>query len=216
MFGMLDYRARKLYWLLTLPFVVVAKLSFYAALLASIIIAEHTSKSVALKIVIAYVATEVISLLLSSVFWRLVFGAIKKMFFFFIDVLPAHGANAEEAKEVVLQGDFFLLDKKLSSQIEHWTEEDTRKFVPLAINWRARTFFGASYRFAYVVDELKRIHQETGKEPFDVGYSAMEKVREGVKGGHITLLEKIIVPQPRFNSLVGLTIIIFAVFYLAE
>jgi hypothetical protein len=216
MFGMLDYRAHQLYWLLTLPFAVVAKLSFYAVVVASIVIAEQTSKSVGVKVVIAYLAMEAICLLVFQGFWRLVFGAVNKVFFFFVDVLPAHGTNAEEAKAVVLLGNLFLLNKKFDNEIEHSTEEDTRSYLSLVGNWRARAFFNARERFGHVIEELKRIHQETGQEPRDLGCSGVEKVRESLKGGHVTLLEKVIVPQHLFNSLVGLIIIIFAVCYIGR
>jgi len=216
MFGMLDYRAHKLYWLLTMPFAVVAKLSFYAVVVASIVIAEQTSKSVGTKIVIAYAAMEAICILVFQVFWRLVFGALNKIFFFFVDVLPAHGTNAEDARGVALVGNLFLLNKKLENEIEHWTEEDTKSYMSLGANWRARTFFSARERFAHVVEELKRIHQETGQEPRDLGYGGVEKVRESLKGGHVTLLETVIVRQHIFNSLVGLIIIILAVCYIGR
>src|ERR1035437_4248979 len=216
MFGMLDYRAHKLYWLLTLPFTAVVKLGFYAVVLASIVIAEHTSNHMAVKIVIAWVAMEALSILVYLVFWRLVLGAINKIFFCFVDVLPAHGANAEEAQEVVLRGDLFLLEKKLENDIEHWTEEDTRRFVSLGTNWRARTFFGARKRFTAGVDELKRIHQETGSEPRDLGCSRVEKIRESLKGGHVTLLEMLVVRQPFFNSIVGLILIILGICYIGN
>jgi len=126
------------------------------------------------------------------------------------------GANAEEAKEVVLCGDLFLLSKKLENDIEHWTEEDTRRFLRLSSNWRARTFFGARKRFTAGVDELKRIHQETGSEPRDLGLSRIENIRESLKGGYVTLLEIIVVRQPFFNSIVGLILIIFAVCYIGN
>jgi hypothetical protein len=214
MFGMLDYRAHKLYWLLTRPFAVAAKVSFYGAVLGSILIAEQLAKSAALKIIVAFFAMEVIG---GSVFllWWLVLSAIKKLFFFFVDIVPAHGSTAEEAKLVASEGDLFLLTEKLANRVEDWTDEDTRRYVSLDANWRARMFFHARERFTHVVNELKRIHQETGKEPNGIEAREIETLRESAKGGHVTLLEKIIVPQHHFNSLVGLIIIIFVVLYVA-
>jgi hypothetical protein len=216
MFGMLDYRARKLYLLLAVPFAVLAKLSFYAVVVASIVIAEQTSKGVAIKILIAYLAMEAICILVFQVFWRLLGIAVIKVFFFLVDVLPANGANAEEAKGIVLEGDLFLLNKKLEHEIEHWTEEDTRRYLSVASNWRARMFFSARERFAHLVEELKRLHEETGKEPGDLERGTFEKIGKAFKGGPLTLPEKMIAHQHYFNSLVGAIIIICTVCYIGS
>jgi len=216
MFGMLDYRARKLYLLLAVPFAVLAKPSFYAVVVASIVMAEQTSKSAAIKIVIAYLAMEAICLLVFQVFWRLLALAVNKVFFFLVDVLPAHGANAEEAKGIVLEGDLFLLNKKLEHEIEHWTEEDTRRYLSVASNWRARMFFSARERFAHLVEELKRLHEETGKEPGDLELGSFAKIGKTFKGGPLTLLEKMIAHQHYFNSLVGAIIIICTICHIGN
>jgi hypothetical protein len=42
MFGMLDYRAHRLFQVLTLPYRVAGKLGLYAIVFASIMIAERT------------------------------------------------------------------------------------------------------------------------------------------------------------------------------
>jgi hypothetical protein len=110
-----------------------------------------------------------------QVFWRLVFAAIRKLFFFVVDVLPAHGANTDEAKAVVLLGDLFLLNKKLENEIENWTEEDSRRLLSQSLNWRARSFFSPMERFSYCIQELKRIHRETGNQPSDQVPSACEE-----------------------------------------
>jgi hypothetical protein len=64
MFGMLDYRAHKLYWLLNLPLIIVSKISFYLIIILSIVIAEKTAYGVLVKIAIAYLCMEGICLLI--------------------------------------------------------------------------------------------------------------------------------------------------------
>ena len=57
---------------------------------------------------------------------------IKRIFFWVIDVVPAHGANAEEAMAVATIGPAYELNKKFDHDIEHWTAQDTSAFVELA------------------------------------------------------------------------------------
>src|SRR5439155_325455 len=90
----------------------------------------------------------------------------------------------------------------------------TKNVLSLGTNWRARIFFNVRKRFVAVGDELKRIQQETGKEPRDLGYSGIDKVRESLKDGHITLFEKAIVRQDFFNSVVGLIVIVVTICYI--
>jgi len=81
MFEMLDYRAHKLYWLINLPFVIAAKIAFYVLILISILIAEQFSYGVFLKIGIAYVLLELLSLVAINVLWGLIFSGIRRVFF---------------------------------------------------------------------------------------------------------------------------------------
>ncbi|SRR6266566_1299764 len=86
-FGMLDFRAHKLFWLICLPFRAIAKISFYAVVLLAIVIAESTSYSAIAKIAMAYLVMEGIALALSLVVWKGLFWAIKSTFFWLVDVV---------------------------------------------------------------------------------------------------------------------------------
>jgi hypothetical protein len=61
-------------------------------------------------------------------------------------------------------------------------------------------------RAAAVVKELQTIHRETGKQPGDIGESAIEKIRNQLPNGKPSWPEKIVGGAP-FNSLVALVLI---------
>src|SRR5712671_5118595 len=102
---MLDYRAHKLFWLILLPFHVAGRIIFYlTAVATSIVVAQLTSYSPLAKIPIAFVAWELMSWVLIGVIWAAVCRLVANAFFWMVDVMPAHGANADEARAIVLTG----------------------------------------------------------------------------------------------------------------
>jgi hypothetical protein len=104
MFGMLDYRAHKLYWLISLPFRLVARIIYFAAIFAGVAIAQLTSFSIPIKIVIAYVSMEAIGIAVYLIVSLGLSSVLNRLFFFLVDVVPAHGTNADEAKAIALMG----------------------------------------------------------------------------------------------------------------
>ena len=60
MFGMLDYRAHKLIWLLRLPWRLVGRIAFLSIIVIAVLIAEWTEFSLLPKIVVGIVAFEAI------------------------------------------------------------------------------------------------------------------------------------------------------------
>ncbi len=175
MFGMLDYRAHKLLWLLSLPFQIVGKIIFFAVILAAILFAQSTSYSKPVKIVIAFVCAEAAMLVAVFIWNKFVVGAWYRIFFFLIDVVPAHGADAEEARAIALLGRGYELSKKFGRDIGNWTYADTSELVS-RMNWRARLLFPVKQRTENVVQELQRIQKETGQQPQAIGASEMEKI----------------------------------------
>src|SRR5262245_60402175 len=119
MFGMLDYRAHKLLRLICFPVNVVIWFSFLVVIpVVSVLIVEakFSSNDVLVKIVIAYVIAELIALVVNVIIFNgLIRGFIQRAFFWVIDVVPAHGVDAEEARAIVLQGRAFELNKKLET-----------------------------------------------------------------------------------------------------
>lgn len=216
MFGMLDYRAHKLMQVLWLPFAILAKLSSFVIIAVAISIAEFTSYSALVKIIIAYLLFEIIGIIVFQVIWALAVWAFKRAFFWLIDVVPAHGADHEEAQAIALYGRRFELAKKFAYDIANWTPEDTYEYVSL-MNWRARLFFGSKIkiRAQRTAMELKRIYKESGKLPIEMGHG-VEEIRKQLPGGNVSWLEYLVVEQHYFNSIVGITLIVFVIDYAAS
>jgi hypothetical protein len=177
MFGMLDYRAHKLLWLLLWPVSLANLLVGYVAVLAAAVYvgARFGSYYVLLQIGIAWLIGQVALAVLSLLFW-LVTSLIKRAFFWTIDVVPAHGANKEEAKQVVLRGPIYSLSKKLDADIHEWTDDDTNSLIR-TFNWRARWFFPVQERTRAFVRELRRQALEEGKQPCELDAKAVEAIR---------------------------------------
>jgi hypothetical protein len=211
---MLDYRAHKLFWLILLPLRVAGRTIFYLTVAASIVAAQLTSYSPLAKIPIAFVAWELMSWVLIGVIWAAVCRVVANAFFWMVDVMPAHGANVDEARAIVLTGRAFELAKKFDREIQNWTYDDTLEFVSI-MNWRPRLFFPVRDRIERLVPELQRIYEETGKQPGDLGQDGVSKIRESLPGGGVSWFEKAMVSQPIFNSMVALVVITVVFGYLS-
>jgi hypothetical protein len=211
-FGMLDYRAHKLFWLLMLPFRLLAKLMFFVFIGLAIAIAEWTKFGVPIKMVVGYAAFEGMGIIFLPLWVGLVLLPIKTVFFWLIDVIPARGEDEEEAREVVENGRVFWLSKKLSNDIQNWTYKDTRDFVS-AMNWRARLLFNAREQFDKRIAILQQVYEETGRQPGSFTQAEIKKMMGSLNAGWF---ETAIVNQHFFNSIVGGSIIILAILYLNQ
>ena len=100
----------------------------------------------------------------------------------------------------------------MSNHIDEWTFEDTSDFVSL-MNWRARLFFNAREMFEKRVAVLQSVHDDTGKQPSELGESGVTKLLKPYKAGWFQVA---IVNQHFFNSIVAATIIIVAIWYLSS
>lgn len=192
MLKMLDYRAHKLYWLLWRPFRLFTWIIYFGVLLVAIWIAEATSYSKPIKIVIAYACFEA-GLLIVHLSWWLVWWSFAKVFFWLIDVVPAHGADVEAGRAIVLQGRTYELNKKLETDIGNWTEADTHELISRSNKWPRSfflSFFPVKARLEHSIREFKRIHQETGKQLRDIGVVEIEKIRGALPYAKISWLEK--------------------------
>jgi hypothetical protein len=208
MFGMLDYRAHKLFRLLRLPFDIVGKLLICVCIVVAILIAQPTGYNVLLKIVIAYVAFEAIGIFTGVIWLRIVCEAFKRAFFWFVDIVPAHGTNAEEARRIVEGGRQSELILKLERDFGNWTPKDTNELWSL-MNWRSRLFFGdrRRRRLNLNIDHLKTIYDRTGQLTLHSIKEALEKYPDGQP----PWWELVIVSQGVFIRIVALTIIVVVI-----
>ncbi len=168
LFGMLDYRAHKLFWLLTLPLRLVGWLLIFVSIGAGIAIG-------------------------------------------IIDVVPAKGADEEEARQIVLHGSIIWLAKKFNTDVENWTPEDTRGFVS-AMNWRARRFFNTRERFETRIERFQEYYYETGRQPGVLTKDEMNKLIGDLEAGWF---ETAIVNNYFFYSILKALIVGFAILYLS-
>jgi hypothetical protein len=212
MFGMLDYRAYKLFWLLTFPFRILRKALYFMLVGIAIWIGIWSEfQPLVLQMVIAYVAFEGMGIVLVILWTILIILPVDKMFFWIVDVIPARGENIEEAKEIVRKGPAIWLTKKMTNHIDEWTFEDTDAFVSL-MNWRARLFFNEREKFEKRIAILERVYYDTGKQPSELGENEVAKLLKPYKANWF---ETAIVNPHFVNSIMAATIIIGAILYLS-
>jgi hypothetical protein len=212
MFGMLDYRAHKLFWLITLPFRLLWRLLWLAAIAAGVWIGLWTGYPVIAQIIIGYVAMEGIALIASLVLILLITWPLESIFFWLIDVVPSRGEDVEEAKEIVRRGPIVWLMKKLLNHIDDWTYQDSHDFVK-QLNWRARALFNEREQFLKRVDVLYQFHEETGKQPGELPEAELNKLLKPYKMGWF---ETAIVNPYVWNSILSAIILACAILYLAR
>jgi hypothetical protein len=212
MFGMLDYRAHKLFWLVTLPFRLAWRVVYFVVIAAAILIAQWTQYSPLVQIIIGYVTMEGIFLVCSLLWLGLITWPVEKVFFWMVDVVPARGEDEEEAKEIVRKGPIIWLTKKLLNHIDSWTWEDTDHFVSLT-NWRARLLFDEKQKVKKRVEVLEKLYYETGKQPSSLPQAELDKLLKAYKPSWFQIA---IVTPHGFNSIMGASIIIVTILYLSS
>ena len=124
MFGMLDYRANKLYFLIFfIPQLCISLFSVFALPFINYSIGFYLADERVFQILISLV-----SLVILEVIWiGVVFGVISKLFGFifglFVDVIPHDGRTKEEAKLVVHSGEKAIRSIAITKHPTTWTDE---------------------------------------------------------------------------------------------
>jgi hypothetical protein len=211
MFGMLDYRAHKLLWLLIWPFTTVQLVASYALLVAVAIYVrvEFVTYHPLLQIVGAWVAAQFAMSVLALLFF-LVVSLVKKLFFWTIDVVPAHGEDADEARQVVLMGPIYALNKKLDWHIDTWTNKDSEALIA-CLNWRARWFFPVKQRAGRLIEELQKVRWDQGKQPGQVPPKTMDDLRNKI--GKPSWFEIAMTNPYFFHGILGLAVIVVVILW---
>ncbi len=211
MFGMLDYRAYKLYWLIGLPFRIALKLCFFTIIAIGIFIARWTEFNPWIQVVVGYGAFELIAIIFLVLWLLLITWPVETAFFWTVDVIPSRGENIEEAKEIARKGPIVWLLKKMENHIEDWTFEDNNEFVK-CLNWRSRLFFDAKNRVRKRVEVLQDVYRKTGKQPAELGEAEVKKLLKPYKDNWF---ETIVISAQGWNAIVGGGIIVLAIWYLS-
>ena len=124
MFGMLDYRAHKLYWILfIIPITILSVFAIVGLPLINYSIGVGMADTRIFQILISLV-----SLFIVEIIWLMViFGPISKLFQFvfslFVDIIPHDGRTKEEAQLVVWNGEKAI---RLIAATQHpstWTDD---------------------------------------------------------------------------------------------
>lgn len=215
MFGMKDYRAAKLYWLLSRPlnwfwFLAFPVAAFLLPIIVSAFIHQDLWLQIPLQIVISYVVVELLAIpaLLSGFIFD-------KFFYFIIDVEPSLGKNETEAKRVLQGGgELFKLVQKMETHIEEWdTFDDTDRYYQLAFNWRQKLFFRdvTKARLRKTIDLLARNYHKNGTQPTKAVID--EVAKELATELKQPILEKTICTATSWNTIVRLFIIVITTLY---
>jgi len=124
MFGMLDYRAHKLYFLIFfIPISLLTVFSLFELPLINYSIGYYFSDVRVFQILISLV-----SLFVLEIVWLIfIMGFINKLFQFifelFVDVIPHDGRTKEEAQMVVYNGEKAIRSLSISKHPTTWTDE---------------------------------------------------------------------------------------------
>ena len=211
MFGMPDYRAYKLLWLICAPLRLLVWTAAWGSIAIAIMFSASLHYSVLLQIIIAYAIWEgsgiVIIIIRAILFWF-----IKKGFFWLVDVVPAKAASVVEATEMVLGGPLTWLSKKLLTDIQNWTDDDTEQLASL-MNWRARLFFRSTERIHKRIWKFKDLYETTGKQPGDLTQKGQQEL---VGYLEYSWFEKAIINQISFNAITRVVIITVAIVAMAR
>jgi hypothetical protein len=206
MFGMLDYRAYKLLWLICLPLRWLMWIAEWASIVIAIMIGTSLNYGVPVRIIIAYLIWEGLAILL-LIIRAILFWFIKKGFFWLVDIVPAKAESVAEAKEMVLGGPLTWLVKKWSSNIQNFTEDDTEQLASL-LNWRARFFFRSTERVRERVRRFQELYETTGKQPGDLTEKERLKLVADLED---SWLAKAIIHPLSFGAILRIVIISVAI-----
>jgi hypothetical protein len=124
MFGMLDYRAHKLYTLLISPVIyLLVLLSFFVPAASAYLLGLWITKDAILFPITVIVAWIVIGFLWSFLV-DLIILVPKSIFNFLVDPIPADGRTKEQALAVVMGGQKAILYLKFDKAASEWSDDD--------------------------------------------------------------------------------------------
>ena len=124
MFGMLDYRAHKLYRVLVYPVeYLLLVLTFFVPATAAYFFTLWITKDALLFPLTLFVAWTISGLPWSLITWMFL-AVPKSIFNFLIDPIPTDGRTKEEALAVVMRGQRAILVLKFQKPASQWSDED--------------------------------------------------------------------------------------------
>jgi len=151
MFGMLDYRAHKLFLILFgIPIYILKIVSLFGLPFLAYLLGFKFVEAWALKILLS-IGSLVIIEILWTIFVFLIFDRLTEFIFaLFVDVIPADGRTKEEAKLVVYQGEKAITSLLAKKHPKEWTDENIQDIAKL--DWIGYLFFGGK-----IVDRMEQV-----------------------------------------------------------
>lgn len=163
MFGMLDYRAHKLYLIIFgLPMFALQLIAMFGLPLLSYSLGMKVAEdrfwqilsSVGIAIVVEFLWLIVVVVVVSKL--------ITFLFQLIVDIIPADGRNREEALQVVWHGDKAIVAQQFEKQPNTWSEDLPERFINL--DWVARWFFRE--RIEKRIEKIRDYYEENpGERP---------------------------------------------------
>ena len=136
MFGMLDYRAHKLYSFLHLPFhAVLWIIVVFLPICVPIVILSHFRNLSTVPLFLflfGIIALEVCGTILHLIL-KVVFLLPEAIFNFLVDPVPTDGRSKEEAKLVVTGGNRTLTIFKFAKTASEWTDDEIEELSKLTV-----------------------------------------------------------------------------------
>jgi len=165
MFGMLDYRAHKLYVIL---FGIPLFLVTWALIIGRPALAYLISYSYFENEIGEVFAAIALTILFELVLIPVALGLPKLVNFIFTliaDVIPANGRTQDEANSVVWGGDKAITVLNLSKHPREWTEESIENAASL--DWIQSLFYGrkVTERIRFIKDKYTELEREHGSYP---------------------------------------------------
>lgn len=183
MFGMLDYRAHKLYWLFFLPFYLLAIMLSAIVALVSATAAFFYFEHFFVRLFMAIVFFEIASLVLQLVF-AVFLNLWRRLFFFFVDLEPAEGRSPDEAQEVLVNGEIPRTLYRLKHQPSEFSRQDQAELVSRFQKSQGlivrvlRPIFGVTPNFIFSATASERIAEIVAAAKANGGLDAHNIVSE--------------------------------------
>jgi hypothetical protein len=167
MFGMLDYRAHKLYILLfCIPNLFLLLFAVFGLPLIYYSIGFSLADDIFYQIIIS-----LISVFIIEIVWIICYPIIQNFFKYifglFVDIIPCDGRTKEQAQLVVINGEKAIRQIELSKHPQTWTPELINGFA--SDDWVQNLLFKEN-----VVRRLNSIHDHYKDSPKDCPYSEWE------------------------------------------
>ena len=158
MFGMLDYRAHKLYLILFgIPIIIINLISIFGIGFIAYLVGFSFVETWLIKIILSVVVLFIVEGL-----WAILILGVVKLFDFifglFVDIIPSGKRTKEEAKVVVYNGEKGITALLLNNHPKEWTDENIVELAKL--DWVANLFY-----YYKIHNRLVRIKEHYEENP---------------------------------------------------